>query len=266
MTAATRLPASRPRQRRAAGQQVARRRRGRARRAARGHRHQHRQRRAHRHAGLARRDAQQVSWVVSSYGVANVIILPLTAWLGHRFGKKRYFIFSLIGFTLASVLCGIATNLPMLSSRACCRGSPAAACSPRRRRSSSRPSRSEEQAMAQGFFGAIVIAGPGDRPDARRLHRHQHRLALDLLHQHAGRHRRRCCMCAAPSCRRTRRSAARSAPIDWLAIGLLALGLGCAADGARGGQLGGLVRLAVHRHAARVVAVVGAGRLRAGAS
>src|SRR3954471_8279524 len=50
----------------------------------------------------------QVSWVVSSYAVANVIILPMTAWLGDRFGKKRYFIFSLIAFTIASMLCGVA--------------------------------------------------------------------------------------------------------------------------------------------------------------
>src|SRR4051812_7338315 len=56
----------------------------------------------------------QVSWVVSSYAVANVIILPLTAWLGHRFGKKRYFVFSLVAFTIASMLCGVATILPML--------------------------------------------------------------------------------------------------------------------------------------------------------
>jgi MFS family permease len=55
-----------------------------------------------------------VGRVVSSYGIANVIVLPLTAWLGDRFGKKRYFVFSLIGFTLASVLCGMATSLPML--------------------------------------------------------------------------------------------------------------------------------------------------------
>jgi len=56
----------------------------------------------------------EVSWVVSSYAVANVIILPMTAWLGERFGKKRYFIFSLVAFTLASMLCGMAQNLPML--------------------------------------------------------------------------------------------------------------------------------------------------------
>src|SRR5277367_5469204 len=56
----------------------------------------------------------QVSWVISSYAVANVIILPLTAWLGHRFGKKRYFVFSLVAFVAASVLCGVSTNLPTL--------------------------------------------------------------------------------------------------------------------------------------------------------
>src|SRR3984885_11184950 len=54
----------------------------------------------------------QVSWVVSSYAVANVVILPMTAWLGERFGTKRYFILSLIAFPIASILCGLSTNLP----------------------------------------------------------------------------------------------------------------------------------------------------------
>ena len=57
----------------------------------------------------------EVSWVVSSYAIANVIILPLSAWLGNRFGKKRYFVFSLIGFTSSSVLCGFSTTLWMLT-------------------------------------------------------------------------------------------------------------------------------------------------------
>src|SRR4051812_46482724 len=57
---------------------------------------------------------EQIGWVVSSYAVANVVILPMTAWLGDRFGKRRYFIFSLIAFTLSSILCGMATTLPML--------------------------------------------------------------------------------------------------------------------------------------------------------
>src|ERR1700683_3751611 len=56
----------------------------------------------------------EVSWVVSGYGIANVITLPLAAWLGDRFGKKSYFLFSLVGFTVASMLCGVATTFPML--------------------------------------------------------------------------------------------------------------------------------------------------------
>ena len=48
----------------------------------------------------------EVSWVVTGYSIANVIVLPLSAWLGSRFGKKRYFVFSLVGFTASSVLCG----------------------------------------------------------------------------------------------------------------------------------------------------------------
>src|SRR5262249_22257840 len=56
----------------------------------------------------------EVSWVVSGYAVANVVILPLAAWLGQRFGKKSYFVFSLVGFTVASALCGMATTFPML--------------------------------------------------------------------------------------------------------------------------------------------------------
>src|SRR5277367_6618911 len=56
----------------------------------------------------------EIGWVSTSYSIANVIVIPLSAWLGLRFGKKRYFIFSLVAFVLASVLCGFATNLATL--------------------------------------------------------------------------------------------------------------------------------------------------------
>ena len=41
----------------------------------------------------------EVGWVVSGYSIANVILIPLSAWLGFYFGRKSYFIFSLVGFT-----------------------------------------------------------------------------------------------------------------------------------------------------------------------
>jgi DHA2 family multidrug resistance protein len=56
----------------------------------------------------------EIGWVSTGYTMANVIIIPLTAWLGIRFGKKNYFLFSLISFTVASVLCGMADSLGTL--------------------------------------------------------------------------------------------------------------------------------------------------------
>jgi DHA2 family multidrug resistance protein len=106
----------------------------------------------------------QVSWVVSSYAVANVIILPLGAFLGHRFGKKRYFTFSLVGFTLASLLCGLATNLPMLIVARVLQGLTGGGLLAKAQSILFETFPKEEQAMAQGFFGAIVIAGPALGP------------------------------------------------------------------------------------------------------
>jgi DHA2 family multidrug resistance protein len=102
----------------------------------------------------------EVSWVVSSYAVANVIILPLTAWLGLRFGKKRYFIFSLIAFTAASVLCGVSTNLTTLIIARVLQGLGGGGLLAKAQAILFETFPKEEQAMAQGFFGAIVIAGP----------------------------------------------------------------------------------------------------------
>jgi DHA2 family multidrug resistance protein len=54
---------------------------------------------------------EDAGWVVTSYAVANVIILPMSGWLGDRFGRKNYFITSILFFTFASFLCGNAHSL-----------------------------------------------------------------------------------------------------------------------------------------------------------
>ncbi len=102
----------------------------------------------------------QMSWVVSSYAIANVIILPLSAWLGSRFGKKRYFLFSLVGFTAASILCGVSTTLWMLTLARVLQGLFGGGLLAKAQAILFETFPREEQAAAQGFFGAIVIAGP----------------------------------------------------------------------------------------------------------
>jgi MFS transporter, DHA2 family, multidrug resistance protein len=54
------------------------------------------------------------TWVVTSYVIAAIIVIPLTPWLQNRFGRKRYFLTSIAGFTLASIACGAAESLDVL--------------------------------------------------------------------------------------------------------------------------------------------------------
>lgn len=54
------------------------------------------------------------TWVVTAYTIAAIIVIPLTPWLQNRFGRKNYFVVSIIGFTLASIACGASDNLTFL--------------------------------------------------------------------------------------------------------------------------------------------------------
>ena len=56
----------------------------------------------------------QMTWVLTSYIVAAAIMTPLTGWLADRFGRKPLFLASIIGFTLASALCGMAQSLEQI--------------------------------------------------------------------------------------------------------------------------------------------------------
>src|SRR6185369_14000902 len=62
-------------------------------------------------AGNLSATIDESTWVLTSYLVANAIILPLTGWLASFFGRKRLLMFSVAGFTIASLLCGMAPNL-----------------------------------------------------------------------------------------------------------------------------------------------------------
>ncbi|HEX3549087.1 MAG TPA: DHA2 family efflux MFS transporter permease subunit [Candidatus Elarobacter sp.] len=54
------------------------------------------------------------AWVVTGYIISAVIVIPLTPWLQARFGRKQYYSVAIIGFTIASMLCGIASSIDQL--------------------------------------------------------------------------------------------------------------------------------------------------------
>lgn len=57
---------------------------------------------------------EDTSWVITSYAIANVIIIPITSFLAARLGRRNYYIGSVIMFTFFSFMCGQATNIWML--------------------------------------------------------------------------------------------------------------------------------------------------------
>src|SRR5436190_10688202 len=65
-------------------------------------------------AGSLSATPEEATWALTSYLVANAIVLPMTGWLASYFGRKRLLMTAVVGFTSASFLCGLAPNLALL--------------------------------------------------------------------------------------------------------------------------------------------------------
>src|ERR1700723_4779556 len=65
-------------------------------------------------AGSLSSSSDEATWALTSYLVANGIVLTISGWLGDLLGRKRYFIICIIMFTVCSFLCGVAQRLSQL--------------------------------------------------------------------------------------------------------------------------------------------------------
>jgi DHA2 family multidrug resistance protein len=106
----------------------------------------------------------EAGWVSTGYACANVVIIPLTAWLSNRFGRKQYLLFSLIGFTAASALCGMAPNLTMLVIARILQGLAGGGLLAKAQSVLFETFPRSEQPVAQAIFGIGVISGPALGP------------------------------------------------------------------------------------------------------
>lgn len=106
----------------------------------------------------------EVGWVITSYAIANVIILPLSAWLGDAVGKKRFFVFSLVAFVAASMLCGLAHSLGMLVFARVLQGLFGGGLLAKAQSFLWETFPPEERGAAQALFGIVAIAGPAIGP------------------------------------------------------------------------------------------------------
>jgi MFS transporter, DHA2 family, multidrug resistance protein len=65
-------------------------------------------------AGTMSASAEQINWVLTSYIIAAAIMTPVTGWFAGRLGVKRMFLIAIVGFTVASAMCGAAQNLAQI--------------------------------------------------------------------------------------------------------------------------------------------------------
>src|SRR5215469_1171603 len=106
----------------------------------------------------------EAGWVSTGYACANVVIIPLSAWLGKRFGRRNYFLFSLIGFTVASVFCGMAGSLSTLVIWRVLQGLSGGGLLAKAQSILFETFPPEEQGAAQGIGGVGIITGPALGP------------------------------------------------------------------------------------------------------
>jgi DHA2 family multidrug resistance protein len=102
----------------------------------------------------------QIAWVVTGYVVANVIVIPMTGWFANVFGRRNYFIGSMILFTIASFFCGHATNLWELVIFRFIQGAGGGAMLSTSQAILVETFPPEELGLANGLFGLGVVVGP----------------------------------------------------------------------------------------------------------
>ena len=106
----------------------------------------------------------EATWVLTSYLVANAIILPMTGWLANSIGRRRYYILSIILFTLASVLCGLAPSLPVLIAARILQGLAGGALQPVSQAILADAFPPEKRGASMAIYGMAIVCGPAIGP------------------------------------------------------------------------------------------------------
>ena len=107
---------------------------------------------------------EEITWVITGYILANVILMPITGMLSQRFGRKNFFIFSVAMFTIASMLCGLARTLPLMVVFRIIQGAGGGALITIPQAILRETFPVEEQGMAMGIYGMGVVLAPAIGP------------------------------------------------------------------------------------------------------
>jgi MFS transporter, DHA2 family, multidrug resistance protein len=103
---------------------------------------------------------EEATWVLTSYLVANAIVLPASGWFSLRFGRKRFLLFCTALFTIGSFLCGIAPSMPFLVLARMLQGAGGGALQPLSQAILLESFPRKKHGMAMAAFGIGVVVAP----------------------------------------------------------------------------------------------------------
>src|SRR5271169_6795072 len=111
-------------------------------------------------AGSLSVSVDEAAWALTSYLVANAIVLPITGWLANYMGRKRLLLSAVFGFTGASVLCGLAPTLPMLILFRVIQGATGGALQPLSQAVMLEAFPPRDRGKAMAFWGLGIVVAP----------------------------------------------------------------------------------------------------------
>jgi DHA2 family multidrug resistance protein len=115
-------------------------------------------------AGTLSASQDEATWVLTSYLVANAMVLPISGWIANRIGRKRFYMSCVFLFTVCSLLCGLAPSLGILVFFRVLQGAAGGGLQPSEQAILADTFRPEKRSMAFAVYGVAVVTAPAIGP------------------------------------------------------------------------------------------------------
>jgi DHA2 family multidrug resistance protein len=181
-------------------------------------------------AGSLGASQEEATWVLTSYLVSSAIVLPISGWLANRFGRKRFYMTCVAMFTVCSLLCGLAQTLPLLIFARILQGLGGGGLATSEQAILADTFPIEKRGQAFALYGMAVVVAPAIGPTlggwiTDNFNWHWIffiNLPVGLLSLYLSNR-----MVEDPPFLKARKEASKHLKVDFLGLGLVALGVGC---------------------------------------
>jgi DHA2 family multidrug resistance protein len=181
-------------------------------------------------AGTLGASSEEATWVLTSYLVSSAVVLPISGWLSDRFGRKRFYMTCVVVFTICSFLCGIANTLPLLIVARILQGAGGGGLAPSEQAILADTFPVEKRGQAFAVYGMAVVVAPAIGPTlggwiTDNFNWHWIffiNIPFGLLSLFLSNR-----MVEDPPHLKLRRENSKHLKVDFMGLGLVALGVGC---------------------------------------